>query len=124
MLYEIKEIELHNKNETRKKLIIQFSNPACSLLGEFLNVDASLLNWYILQEVKAVLADEKRRVKSSGNRTSIEITKEQTKIEDLLDGIVADEDLLAPVVIETEKFYRILMKWYEIIDKFNSENES
>lgn len=124
MHYEIKQIELHNKNGTRKKLIIEFFDPAYALLGEFLNVDASLLNWYILREVKAVLDNEKDQVESSGNRTSITVTKEQTRIEDLFDGIIADEDVLTPIVIETDTLYQILVNWHAAIDKFNSEYKS
>lgn len=124
MQYELKEITLHHKDRTRRKLVIEFSNPNFAIFGEYLMVDAPLLNWHILKEIKYVLANEKERVTSSGNRTIITITKEKTVIEDLLDGLADEDDLLAPVIIETETFYDVLVKWYDAVAKFNARAKS
>lgn len=120
MQYEIKEIELQNKNKIRPRLIITFADSNYELLGEWLMVDAPLFNWHVLDKIQKVLANEKEKFQSSGNRTSITITKDKTIIEDLLASIVDDGDLLATVVLDTVEFQGVLLQWYKAYTHFQS----
>lgn len=121
MQYEIKEIKLQNKRKQRTRLVITFANPKYTLLSEYLMVDAPLLNWRILMDLQQVLSNKKEEVQLSGNRTSIMITKEETKLDDLLVGLVDEDDLLETVVMSTAKFHEILLQWYKAYSKFEAK---
>jgi len=121
LLYKVREIELKNKNQTIKRLIIEFEDSACAILAEYLMVDAPLLNWKVINEMDAVLNERKKETQLSGNRTLITVNNLETKIEDLLAGMVDESDKLPTVVIETDAFHHILINWYETLSKFKKK---
>lgn len=113
MEYEIKEIQLRNKDTYRKRLIIEFADKSLNILAEFLMVDAPLLNWRIIKDVEGVLSNKKERIQLAGNRTKITVTKKETIIEDLYEDLSDYENKLQQVTLHTAEFQSILQHWHE-----------
>lgn len=121
MNYEIKVIELQNKNETRKRLVIEFNNEKYALLAEYLMIDAPLLNWRILSELEKVLGNKQSKIQLTGNRTTISMTKDHTTIRDALADMMGDTSKLESILMKTDKFKQILVQWYEKYTEFYNE---
>src|SRR5699024_5753273 len=102
-MYQIREVILQNKHMERKRLIIEFADPAKAIVGEFLMRDASLLNFSILEDLNKVISKESNYIESSGNRCVLKITPNTTYIEDLYEGLFADFDTLPSYEIDTKE---------------------
>lgn len=112
MEYVINEIELTNKTNSRKRLVIEFANPSYAILAEFLMSDAPLMSWRIIQDIGNVISGKQESFENSGNRTHIHVTKEETNITDLFSGMFDEEVIYKPVTIETKKLLQIISEWF------------
>lgn len=112
-MYQIKEITLHHGKQTRKRLIIEFNNQENAILGEFLMTDAPMFHGELLNEVKAVLKDEREIVNGSGNRTSWNIDKQKAVIDDLFAEMEENFTSYPSTIIETTKLYDIMTVWFQ-----------
>lgn len=122
MDYEIKEVELRNNSITKKRRIIQFADEQYEILAEFLMSDAPLMDWQIVREVENVVNGNATSIKSSGNRTHIHVTLEETVLTDLLASIENDFSALQPLRIKTENLYSLLQRWYTLNTEHSDNN--
>ncbi len=60
-MYEIREIVLKNGPVERKRLVIEFHNQDQQIVGEFLMVDANLLEGKIVREIKRLMVGRKKK---------------------------------------------------------------
>lgn len=109
-MYEIKEVILKNGPHARKRLVIEFDDPAMQIVGEFLMADASFFGGAILQEIDHVLKGEKKSAESSGNRCNALIKQDKTVIEDLFEEMDG-ADAYPAYEIETEKLRELIEMW-------------
>src|SRR5699024_8096036 len=91
-MYHIREVILKSEQAERKRLIIEFIDPAQAIVGEFLMMDASMLNFSVLEDLNKVLSKESKYIESSGNRCYLKINPEKTRLEDLYEGLYTDFD--------------------------------
>lgn len=122
MDYEIKEVELRNNSITKKRRIIQFADEQYEILAEFLMSDAPLMDWQIVRQVENVINGNATSIKSSGNRTHIHVTLEETVLTDLLSSIEKDFSALQPLRIKTENLYSLLQRWYTLNTEHSDNN--
>lgn len=116
-MYTMKEIELSNKKMTKKRLIIEFTDPKMRIVGEFLMVDAPLLQGEVLRVFEDVLQGKEEEASISGNRTSATIRQKKTLIRDLF----ADETVTRypSYEMETAKLYELTNMWLERIKELD-----
>ncbi len=55
-MYQFRTVTLKNGKQTKEVLVIEFTNPAMQIVGEFLMADASLLDYTVLKDIHDVLA--------------------------------------------------------------------
>lgn len=122
MKYKIKEVELSRGEHVHKRLLIEFEDKRYAILTELLMVDAPLLNWRILDELDAVLHDEKSTAQFTGNRTKVELTKETTTIDDLLSDLMDEAVQLKSLSLKTTELHDLVLNWYEKVQKFKQKN--
>lgn len=118
-MYHIREVILKNNQVERKRLVIEFDDPAQAIVGEFLMADASLLHFSVLDELNHVLSGKSDHVESSGNRCALEIRSDKTLIEDLFEGMFANFDTLPAYEIETGELRDLVAMWKEKIEQLN-----
>lgn len=118
-MYQIREVTLKNKHEERKRLVIEFEDPAQAIVGEFLMTDASLLNYSVLEDLNKVIAKECTNLESSGNRCFLKIKPDKTYLEDLFEGLFTDVDTLPPYEINTKKLRDLVVMWKEKMAELN-----
>ncbi len=119
-MYHIREVILKHKHAERKRLIIEFEDPALAIVGEFLMTDASMLNFSVLDELNKVLTGKRDYIESSGNRCSLEIRSDQTRIEDLFEDMFANFDTLPPYEIDTKELRDLVVMWKEKIERLKA----
>lgn len=110
-MYQIREVILQNKHTERKRLVIEFADPAQAIIGEFLMTDASLLNFSILRDLNKVISMENHCIETSGNRCFLKISPTKTYIEDLYEGLFADFDTLPAYEIDTKELRDLVVMW-------------
>lgn len=115
-MYQFKEITVAHDQVERQVLIIEFTDPQKRILGEFLMNDASLLNYRVLDQLDRVLSGETEWEESSGNRCSLEISREKTVVEDLFSGMFADFTTLPTYEIDTKKLKDLIIIWKEKVE--------
>src|SRR5690625_4444247 len=118
-MYQIREVTLNNKHMERKRLIIEFADPAQAIVGEFLMTDASLLNFSILEDLNKVISGESNDLESSGNRCFLKITPHKTYIEDLYEGLYADFDTFPAYEMDTVELRDLVVMWKRKIAKLH-----
>lgn len=121
MMYQIKEVILHNKSIERKVLIIEFEDPRLNIVGEFLMTDASLVDYSVVDEIAAVLAGQKDYAESGGNRCLLEIKADYTIISDLLEGMFDGFDTFESYQMETKQLLDLIIIWKKALKKFQAE---
>lgn len=112
-MYEIKEIELTNESITKKRLIIKFHKEHQAIIGEFLMVDAPLINGEVLNLFSSVINGEKSVATFSGNRCYLTINRDETMIEDLF-----DEYAYETYVMDTTALYDLTKLWLKRIEQY------
>lgn len=112
-MYQIREVILKNGQVERKRLVIEFSDPAQAIVGAFLMTDASLLNYSVLDDLNKVLAKESDYVESSGNRCCLEIRVDKTHLVDLFDGLFTDVDTFPSYEMKTKELRDLVLMWKE-----------
>lgn len=117
-MYHIREITLKNNTLQKKRLIIEFDEQEKMIVAEFLMSDATLLNNAILKEIDEVLSGEQKKIESSFNRCSLEITKKITTFNDLFEDILG-LDALIEYKMSTIELRNLIKKWFYEIDAFN-----
>lgn len=112
-MYQIKEVVVKNKDKTKEKksLVIEFEEKKNQLLAAFLMTDAHLLNYDVLNVIDRVLAGEREEEVSSGNRSMLEIKRDETRITDLFIGIMNEDEILPDVVLPTKDLRDFIMMW-------------
>lgn len=116
-MYQIREVILKNKSMERKRLIIEFEDPAQAIIGEFLMTDASLLNFSILEDLNKVISKESHYIESSGNRCFLKIKPHKTYIEDLYEGMYTDFETLPAYEMDTKELRDLVVMWKKKITK-------
>lgn len=116
-MYQIREVILKNEHVKRKRLIIEFDDPARAIVGEFLMADASLLNFSVLDDLNKVLSEKCNYIESSGHRCSLEIRSDQTLIEDLFEDMFDNFETLSPYEIDTKELRDLVVIWKEKIEE-------
>lgn len=116
-MYEIREVIVKNGSLERSIWVINFHDSKYDILGEFLMTDAPAMSYRILKDIEEVLSGERDRARVSGNRCSLEITPELTKLEDLFDGLFENFDTYPPVEIETLLLRDLIVMWKERTEK-------
>lgn len=111
-MYEIREIVLKNGPVERKRLVIEFHNQDQQIVGEFLMVDANLLEGKIVREIKRLMVGEKEEVQFSGNRCFVKVRRDKTYFEDLYEG-VAGMKSYPPYEMDTNEFYELVKMWFK-----------
>ncbi|MGM8365962.1 hypothetical protein ACLIBG_10855 [Virgibacillus sp. W0181] len=120
-MYQLKEKILKNNGREKKVLVIQFDKQEMDIVGEFLMTDASLLHYQVLDELASVLAGEKKNAYFVGNRCSLIIRKEKTRVEDLLEEMGSDVDSLSPVEMNTLKLKNLIEMWRREIKEYDKQ---
>lgn len=116
-MYQIREVVLKNEQVKRKRLIIEFDDPAKAIVGEFLMADASLLNFSVLDDLNKVLTGKHNYIESSGHRCSLEIRSDQTLIEDLFEDMYENFETLPAYEIDTKELRDLVVSWKEKIEE-------
>lgn len=111
-MYEIREIVLKNGPVERKRLVIEFHNQDQQIVGEFLMVDANLLEGKIVREIKRLMVGEKEEVQFSGNRCFVKVRRDKTYFEDLYED-VAGMKSYPPYEMDTNEFYELVNMWFK-----------
>lgn len=112
-MYEIREIAVKRGEEERSLWVIEFEDSSYDIIGEFLMTDAPTKNYRILEDLNKVLNEEEISIKISGNRCSLKISKNQTKMEDLFDGLFEDLETYSPIEIDTQFLRDLILEWKE-----------
>lgn len=107
-MYQVKEVILRNKEETKKRLVIQFDDARFDIISNFIMTDLPLLEYKLVDEITSLLEGKVTEVKGSGNQTAWHITAKQAYIEDLF-----EDNGLTAVEIETSLLYDIIMDWLQ-----------
>lgn len=118
-MYKFKEVTLKNGPKEKKVLVIHFDDAEMEIVGEFLMADARLLRGQVLQKMELVLAGEKDVMESSGNRCSLTIKADVTKITDLFEGMDG-VDWYPSYEINTRKLRELIVMWLEKLDAFHT----
>lgn len=122
-MYKFKEIELKNKDQTKKVLAVEFEEKKMGIVGEFLMTDASLLDYSILSKFDQVLTGISNHEESNGNRCGLVIERNTTKIEDLFEDLFDDFNTYEPYEMSTVKLRELIVTWRDKQDEFNQENK-
>lgn len=123
-MYQFKEIDLKNKDQTKKVLAIEFSEEKMSIVAEFLMTDASLLDYEVLTKMDQVLAGMSKHEESSGNRCGLVIERNTTKIEDLFEDLFDDFNTYESYEMSTVKLRELIVMWRDKQEEFNRENKA
>lgn len=116
-MYHIREVILKSEHAERKRLIIEFKDPAQAIVAEFLMTDASLLNFSVLDDLNKVITGESDYLESSGNRCFLKIEPHKTYLEDLFEGLYTDFNTYPPYEIDTAELRDLVVMWKEKIEK-------
>lgn len=116
-MYQIREIILKNKHVQRKRLIIEFADPAQAIIAEFLMTDASLLNFSVLEDLNKVINRDCNYLESTGNRCLLKIKPDKTIIEDLFEELYTDYDTLPAYQINTKELKDLVYMWKKKIEQ-------
>jgi len=117
VMYEIKHVTLQRGKQTKKRYVIEFTDPEQSILGEFLMVDVPLFSGEILDEITAVLRGDRRWIKGSGNRSSWDIDRHVAVISDVFIETGDDIPTMPTCTIQTEQLYDLVEMWLRKIGK-------
>ena len=112
-MYSIEEKTLQTGPHQKKVYVITFHDPKQAILGEFLMTDAPLLNYQILGKIEQVLTGECAEVTSSGQRTSLVMKKNTTRIEDMFVDLYPDLTTYPAYTIETVQLKELIQMWRE-----------
>lgn len=110
-MYEIREVIVKNGDMERSIWVINFKDSKYDILGEFLMTDASMMSYRILLDFEEVLSGVRDQVTVSGNRCSLYITREFTRLEDMFDGLFEDFDTYEAVEVETTFLKDLIEMW-------------
>ncbi|HLR72382.1 MAG TPA: hypothetical protein VK085_13250 [Pseudogracilibacillus sp.] len=116
-MYEIKHVTLQRGKQTKKRYVIEFTDPEQSILGEFLMVDVPLFSGEISDEITAVLRGDRRWIKGSGNRCSWDIDRHVSVISDVFIETGDDIPTMPTCTIQTEQLYDLVEMWLRKIGK-------
>lgn len=117
-MYELKEVVLRRGENTKKRLVIEFTERDQAILGEFLMTDAPLLSGKILHHLEGVLCGERDMVSGSGNRCSWKMDAQTAVIDDLFADMAEDIPTLPSCTIETKELYELIDMWFNALKRF------
>ncbi len=115
-MYQIREVELRNGSQYKKRLVIEFNDSKMQIVGEFLMADAPIIGGQILKEIDNVLEGKQDFIESSGNRTHLIVGPEYTKIEDLFD-FVEEVSEYPTFNIKTKMLRELIIMWFAELNK-------
>lgn len=120
-MYHFKEIELKNKDQTKKRLIIEFTENDMEIVADYLMSDASLLDYSVLSQIDQVLSGLSKHEESNGNRYSLVIKRDTTTITDLFADLYDDFDAYESYEINTVKLRELIAMWRDETQAFYSQ---
>lgn len=118
-MYGFKEVTLQNGPHEKKVLVIEFAEPEMEIIGEFLMADASLLDYRILDIIDDVLSGTNDYEVSSGNRCSLEIKQDKTRVSDLLAGMYDGFEGFQAIDMDTRELQALIIMWRDKLSEFN-----
>ncbi|TXL64401.1 hypothetical protein FHP05_08735 [Cerasibacillus terrae] len=123
-MYQFRTVTLKNGKQTKEVLVIEFTNPAMQIVGEFLMADASLLDYTVLKDIHDVLAKKVDEKQFSGNRCALTIKEDKTVIDDLWEGLYGDLETLPAYEMETVQLKKLIEMWKTKKEVFYKKNNS
>ena len=101
----------------KKRLITHFADKRCLCLEDVLNTEEGFAE-SILQSIDAVLSQKQERDKLGNERCAIDIQRDTTELYDMLDHLLAPQELYPSLHIPTPALKEFLLSWIKSKEDF------